>query len=170
MPNKNKPQDRIASGCKSLKPLLFCSLILGISRRQSWTQTPLPILLGPGQHKIFTWRTSCSDCRLICDGGKDKLLSVVSRVWETCGYFLGNHNQQHKEGSVLDYCKNMKRSFPRTKQKSIIKKYQRKARFSRNADILVRFFELLFQDLWKAGDKRFNSVQHLLLSELCTMP
>ena len=41
----------------------------------------------------------------------------------------------------------MKRSFPRAKQKSIIKKYQRKARFSRNADILVRFFEFLFQDL-----------------------
>ena len=41
----------------------------------------------------------------------------------------------------------MKRSFPRAKQKSIIKKYQRKARFSRNADILVRFFEFVFQDL-----------------------
>ena len=63
----------------------------------------------------------------------------------------------------------MKRSFPRTKQKSIIKKYQRKARFSRNADILVRFLEFLFQDLWKVGDKRFNSVQHLLLNERYTM-
>ena len=63
----------------------------------------------------------------------------------------------------------MKRSFPRAKQKSIIKKYQRKARFSRNADILVRFFEFLFQELWKAGDKRFNSVQHLLLNKRCTM-
>lgn len=32
----------------------------------------------------------------------------------------------------------MKRTFPRAQQKSIIKKYQNKARFSRNADSLVR--------------------------------
>jgi len=43
----------------------------------------------------------------------------------------------------------MKRSFPRAKQKSIIKKYQRKARFSRNADILVRFFESYFKNCGK---------------------
>ena len=67
--------------------------------------------------------------------------------------------------SVLDYCKNIKRSFPRAKQKSIIEKYQCKARLSRNVDILVRFFEFLFQDLWKAGDKRFNCVEHLLLNK-----
>ncbi|XP_073243943.1 centromere protein W-like isoform X2 [Porites lutea] len=38
----------------------------------------------------------------------------------------------------------MKRSFPRAKQKSIIKKYQRKARFCRNADILIFLDYMLF--------------------------
>jgi len=38
----------------------------------------------------------------------------------------------------------MKRTFPRARQKSIIKKYQHKARFSRNADILIFLDYMLF--------------------------
>ena len=33
----------------------------------------------------------------------------------------------------------MKRTFPRAKQKAIIKKYQTKARIAKNADILVSY-------------------------------
>ncbi|KAJ7334362.1 hypothetical protein OS493_014673 [Desmophyllum pertusum] len=38
----------------------------------------------------------------------------------------------------------MKRTFPRAQQKSIIKKYQNKARFSRNADSLIYLDYILF--------------------------
>ncbi|XP_020612379.1 centromere protein W-like [Orbicella faveolata] len=38
----------------------------------------------------------------------------------------------------------MKRTFPRAQQKSIIKKYQSKARLSRNADILIFLDYILF--------------------------
>ncbi|PFX34784.1 centromere protein W-like [Stylophora pistillata] len=38
----------------------------------------------------------------------------------------------------------MKRTFPRARQKSIIKKYQKKARLSRNVDILIFLDYLLF--------------------------
>lgn len=38
----------------------------------------------------------------------------------------------------------MERTFPRVRQKSIIKKYQKKARLSRNADILIFLDYILF--------------------------
>ena len=58
----------------------------------------------------------------------------------------------------------MERTFPRAKQKSIIKKHQYKARFSRNADILVRFScPDLCSTLQDAGDIQVYNIQRNFL-------
>lgn len=59
----------------------------------------------------------------------------------------------------------MERTFPRSKQKSIIKKHQRKARLSRNADILIFLDYMLFlkrlatESNIKAQEERTNTLQ-----------
>ena len=91
----------------------------------------------------------CSDCRLKVTAGKaskelrrsfeenfEEASKRTSKKQNREVKNIGSHCLVRRDSLLL---KNMKRTFPRAKQKLIIKKYQSKARLSRNADILVRF-------------------------------